>query len=78
MRTSFMAFMAVDAVIFRPHPVNAQEWFEAQPETPGSLVWRPVWAELSAAGDVKPDRAREILERLRKAGIDDTLTLETP
>lgn len=52
MRTSFMAFMAVDAVIFRPHPVNAQEWFEAQPETPGSLVWRPVWAELSAAGDM--------------------------
>lgn len=35
-----------------------------------------VAAELAALGDVKADRAKEILERLRKTAVGDTLSLE--
>ena len=51
-RDAFIAFMADDAVIFRPGVVNAQEFLRAQPATQGLLSWGPAFADVGAAGDL--------------------------
>ena len=52
---SFVAFMAQDGVLFRPDPVNAQEFLSKQPARPGLLTWFPAYAEVSLAGDLGYD-----------------------
>jgi ketosteroid isomerase-like protein len=52
MDSAFVAFMADDAVIFRPHPVNGQEWFRTHPAPPILLTWEPSFADVAAAGDL--------------------------
>lgn len=54
-RDSFAAFMAPDGVLFRPDPVNAQEFLSKQPARPGLLTWFPAYAEVSLAGDLGYD-----------------------
>jgi ketosteroid isomerase-like protein len=49
---AFRAYLADDAVLFRPRAVNAQEWLSEAPDTPGLLSWEPVVADVSAAGDL--------------------------
>ncbi len=49
---AFRAYLAEDAVLFRPRVVNAQEWLRAAPDRPGLLSWEPVVADVSAAGDL--------------------------
>ncbi|MDB5470770.1 MAG: hypothetical protein JWR84_2330, partial [Caulobacter sp.] len=45
--------MADDAVVFQPDPVNAREAVSAQSDKPGpKLEWWPVWAGISASGDL--------------------------
>jgi ketosteroid isomerase-like protein len=51
-KSAFLAFMADDAIVFRPNPVNAQSWYGEQPDVPGTLNWEPAWADISAAGDL--------------------------
>ncbi len=52
-RASFLAFLAPDAIVFRPGPVNgpASMRLRADTRTP-ALVWEPAYAEISAAGDL--------------------------
>ncbi len=51
-RDAFVAFLAEDAILFRPRAVNGQAWLRDQPSTPGLLSWEPVVADVSAAGDL--------------------------
>jgi ketosteroid isomerase-like protein len=50
--SAFMAFLADDAIIFRPHPVNGQEWFRSHPGSPILLTWVPGFADVSVTGDL--------------------------
>jgi ketosteroid isomerase-like protein len=52
MASAFTAFLSDDAVIFRPHPVNGQEWFRSHPSPPISLSWTPGFADVSVTGDL--------------------------
>lgn len=51
-RDAFLAFLADDAILFRPRPVNGKAWFGARPPRPGLLTWYPCFARLSGAGDL--------------------------
>jgi ketosteroid isomerase-like protein len=51
-RDSFLAFIADDGILYRPGPVNGKDWLTPRPSRPGLLTWQPVFAELSAAGDL--------------------------
>ena len=52
MRHAFLAFLATDAVIFRPLPVNGRKVWEGRDSVPGTLIWEPSYAEVAAAGDL--------------------------
>jgi ketosteroid isomerase-like protein len=52
MRAAFLEYLADDGIIFRPAPVNGKEWFLEQPDTPGTLSWRPAYAEVSRSDDL--------------------------
>lgn len=51
-RDAFVANLAEDCVMFRPLPVNGYELYHARPVGAARLVWEPVYAEVSAAGDL--------------------------
>jgi ketosteroid isomerase-like protein len=52
MRTAFLAYLADDAVIFRPGPVPGRAFVEARPSPAIELTWRPVYVEVAASGDL--------------------------
>lgn len=51
-REAFLAFLATDALLFRPNAVNGRQYINDQPEDLGQLTWTPLFAEVSAAGDL--------------------------
>lgn len=55
-RESFLEFFAEDGINFQPHPTKTREAFLSQPapakRPPITLNWEPVWADVSAAGDL--------------------------
>lgn len=51
-REAFLAFLADDALLFRPNPVNGRQYMTDQPEDNGKLTWTPIFAEVSSAGDL--------------------------
>ncbi len=51
-KTAFLAWLADDAVVFQPRPVNGKQWYSERPATTAVLSWEPVFAEISAAGDL--------------------------
>lgn len=55
-RDSFLAFFADDGINFQPHPTKTREAFLSRPAPPArppiTLNWEPVWADVSAAGDL--------------------------
>jgi ketosteroid isomerase-like protein len=55
-RDSFLAFLAEDGIVFRPHPVVFREDVLKHPAPatppPVTLDWAPAWADVSAAGDL--------------------------
>jgi ketosteroid isomerase-like protein len=52
MRAAFLAYLADDAVIFRPGPVTGRPFIEARPSPAIELTWRPVYVEVAASGDL--------------------------
>ena len=52
MREAFLAYLADESVIFRPHAVNGKKWFTESPSTSALLTWEPAVAEVSGAGDL--------------------------
>jgi ketosteroid isomerase-like protein len=52
MKAAFLANLADDSVLFRPGPVPGRSFTEARPSPPIELTWWPVYAEVSAGGDL--------------------------
>ena len=50
-RATFLAFLADDAVIFRPGPVNGKEAWGKRPETGLDLIWEPAFAAIARSAD---------------------------
>jgi ketosteroid isomerase-like protein len=50
-RAAFLAFLADDAVVFRPGPVNGKEAWGKRPETGLDLIWEPTFAAIARSGD---------------------------
>ncbi len=51
-RDAFIHWMAPDGVIFRPLATNARRAWESRGRVAARLAWSPVFAEISAAGDL--------------------------
>jgi ketosteroid isomerase-like protein len=52
MREAFLAYLADDAIVFRPHAVEGKKWYQERPAAPGMLTWEPGFADVSRAGDL--------------------------
>jgi ketosteroid isomerase-like protein len=52
MREAFLAFLADDGVIFRPRATPGRRTWQSRGPVAATLVWEPVFAEVSAAGDL--------------------------
>ena len=51
-RDAFLAYLAGDGVIFRPLPTSGRKAWESRGPVAATLAWEPVYAEVSAAGDL--------------------------
>ena len=51
-RDAFLRSIADDGVLFRPGPVNGRQALESGPSPPIALSWYPVYARISASGDL--------------------------
>ena len=51
-KRAFLTWLADDAIVFRPGPVNARQWYAGRPESKASLSWYPAVAAASEAGDL--------------------------
>ena len=51
-RDAFLEFLAADGVIFRPLAANGRQVWESRAPVTATLVWEPVFAEVSADGDL--------------------------
>ena len=55
-RDAFMMFIAEDGILFRPGPVMGKRWMQEHPVAASDkrplLAWQPIFAEMSAAGDL--------------------------
>jgi ketosteroid isomerase-like protein len=51
-KASFVENLAEDSILFRPGPVAGKKWMQEHPAPPGILTWRPIFADVSRAGDL--------------------------
>jgi ketosteroid isomerase-like protein len=54
-RDAFLAFMSDESIVFAPGPSNGKKTWGARPKRPGLLSWEPIYADISAAGDMGYD-----------------------
>jgi ketosteroid isomerase-like protein len=52
MRSAFTTWLADEAIVFRPQPVKGKERYANSPDIPGMLIWQPLFADVSTAGDL--------------------------
>jgi ketosteroid isomerase-like protein len=53
LRAAFLENLAEDAIVFRPQPAPGRPLYEkVSPDSPTRLIWKPVFAEISGAGDL--------------------------
>ena len=50
-RAAFLEWLADDAIVFRPGPVNGKEAWGKRTETGLDLVWEPTFAAIARSGD---------------------------
>jgi ketosteroid isomerase-like protein len=50
-RAAFLEFLAEDAIVFRPGPVNGRDAWSKRPETGLDLVWEPAFAAMARSAD---------------------------
>lgn len=50
-RAAFLAFLADDAIVFRPGPVNGKNVWEKRTETGFDLIWEPTFAAIARSAD---------------------------
>jgi ketosteroid isomerase-like protein len=51
-KDGFLAYLAPDAILFRPGPVGAVEWMKTRPAPSGFLDWKPIYADASRSSDL--------------------------
>ena len=51
-RDSFLANLADDAIVFDPGPVNGKELYTKRSPSEAQLIWEPIFADVSNAGDM--------------------------
>jgi ketosteroid isomerase-like protein len=51
-KDAFAANLADEAIVFRPLPVEGKPIYRDMPPSEALLTWFPVWADVSAAGDL--------------------------
>ena len=51
-KAAFVEYLADDAVMLLPEPKPAKELIRSGPESPGTLEWYPIHADVSLAGDL--------------------------
>ncbi|HKY05930.1 MAG TPA: serine hydrolase [Blastocatellia bacterium] len=51
-REAFLAFIADDGILFRPHAVAGKRYLTENARTQGLLTWRPLVAEIAASGEM--------------------------
>jgi ketosteroid isomerase-like protein len=51
-RSGFLSYLAADAVVFRPRPVNGAEWYARSADSGGRLAWEPLYADVSGSGNL--------------------------
>jgi ketosteroid isomerase-like protein len=51
-RDGFLAFLADDAMLFRPRPVEGKAWMTDHPAVAGLLSWRPAYADIASSADL--------------------------
>jgi ketosteroid isomerase-like protein len=52
MKKAFLTFLADEAVIFQPNPVNGKSVWQEREETTARLTWHPTLACVSSSGDL--------------------------
>jgi ketosteroid isomerase-like protein len=50
-RAAFLAFLAEDAIVFQPGPVNGKEVWGKRAETGLDLIWEPAFAAIARSAD---------------------------
>ena len=50
-RAAFLEFLADDAIVFRPSPVNGKKVWRERPESSLDLIWQPIFAAIARSGD---------------------------
>jgi ketosteroid isomerase-like protein len=51
-RAAFLEFLAPDAIVFHPGPVNGPELWKKRPENYISLKWKPLFAAIARSADL--------------------------
>jgi len=51
-KEAFLTYLSDDAILFRPQPVNGKQVHQQRPASPAGLVWWPIFADISRAGDM--------------------------
>ena len=51
-RDSFLANLTDDAIVFDPGPVNGRELYTKRSPSEAQLIWEPIFADISSAGDM--------------------------
>src|SRR5262252_4661081 len=51
-RDAFLEFLADDAIVFQPGPVNGRKFWSERTAAKGLLSWQPAFADVSRAGDL--------------------------
>ena len=52
LRAAFLQFLDEGSIVFRPRPVDGRKTYAAEPEPKITLNWGPIFADVSAAGDL--------------------------
>lgn len=51
-KAGFLQYLDAGALLFRPRPVVATDFFKTAPDDPGLLEWSPAWAVIAKGGDL--------------------------
>ena len=49
-KAAFLEFLADEGIIFQPTEINGKQFWNARPDSPALLSWRPNWADISSDG----------------------------
>lgn len=72
-QAAFLTYMADNGIIYRPGAMKAHEYLRARPMPPDlALVWEPVFADMSAAGDLGYTTGPWVSTRRRRPDADPT------